>query len=533
MENYRVKEKKANLPLIPASTIIGNQASLDHLLPSSSLPVLQRLSIHDDHNPDINHAITISMDKVKAVIGTNPLSEQICLILKKSMLKLHSTIEKTITLQELEDICMCLTGWYLGQFKQQSTSSPETYNPEHQIDSDSDSDSGQYFGTSILNFDSLSEEDLGLFEAFMNSQTDSPFSADIHPDIISVIKTEAVLPPPFEVPPDILWFSTEINETLPLKLEESINYIRQSRQIVSSLSTKLNLPPEQIWGMVRDDKHSGHNPFIFENEPNYTLSMLNALCWATQSFIGLTPHTYLELHEKAVGNTQRLIGEGSHYRNIASDTAYFSLLKAAPGTGINGSNASDEGLEEYLAKKRMVPQECSLPLSQYQDLLVKNYTSLKLGQMLRRDTDINQIDTADIKPMLADGILRLEGAKGNNEHEGSILAGQVFENYDMQMDALKKSYAAKYLTDEAYADARLHVIIQTCQTLDQLHLFSDGNIRTIYLLLNVMLHENGFPYTVLDEPNVIDFYSVNEIITFVKAGWEKYNSVPGGFKKAL
>jgi hypothetical protein len=55
-------------------------------------------------------------------------------------------------------------------------------------------------------------------------------------------------------------------------------------------------------------------------------------------------------------------------------------------------------------------------------------------------------------------------------------------------------------------------MVEICQTLDQLHLFSDGNIRTIiFLTLNKMLLDAGYKPVIWENPNVFDAYSVVEL----------------------
>jgi hypothetical protein len=57
-------------------------------------------------------------------------------------------------------------------------------------------------------------------------------------------------------------------------------------------------------------------------------------------------------------------------------------------------------------------------------------------------------------------------------------------------------------------------IARCCQDLDQHHLFSDGNARTLgFLVMNKLLLQNGLSPVVLVDPNHIDMNSIDELVT--------------------
>lgn len=91
-----------------------------------------------------------------------------------------------------------------------------------------------------------------------------------------------------------------------------------------------------------------------------------------------------------------------------------------------------------------------------------------------------------------------------------------------EIDANGFATGSKLPQDFSIEDKKLEVIVRICQNLEQLHAFEDGNMRTVYLLLQRMLVENGLSPTVLYNPNVIDLKSVKEIIGAIKAGQERF-----------
>ena len=68
-------------------------------------------------------------------------------------------------------------------------------------------------------------------------------------------------------------------------------------------------------------------------------------------------------------------------------------------------------------------------------------------------------------------------------------------------------------------DDKLSAIVTFCQSLDQVHLFKDGNIRTVGMFtLNKLLYDNNLPFCSLNDVNVFDCLSIQELINAVKEG---------------
>jgi len=73
---------------------------------------------------------------------------------------------------------------------------------------------------------------------------------------------------------------------------------------------------------------------------------------------------------------------------------------------------------------------------------------------------------------------------------------------------------------------RLKVIVTFIQNLDQIHPFSDGNIRTFaILLLNKLLVDNGMRPTCLEDPNCFDCLSIAQIMSQVMQGQNRLQSI--------
>lgn len=96
-------------------------------------------------------------------------------------------------------------------------------------------------------------------------------------------------------------------------------------------------------------------------------------------------------------------------------------------------------------------------------------------------------------------------------HRRLLLQADVFlEQHQVAMSRAENS------------EQRLELIVDVCQKLERLHPFPDGNCRVICnVLLNHLLVRNGMPLTLLNDPNVLDGWSRQEVIQEVKAGWAR------------
>lgn len=75
-------------------------------------------------------------------------------------------------------------------------------------------------------------------------------------------------------------------------------------------------------------------------------------------------------------------------------------------------------------------------------------------------------------------------------------------------------------------DKCLAIIAACCQQLEWLHPFADGNCRTFgMILLNRLLIENNFYPCIMDDPNQLDCFSINELVEAIKQGMRNFASI--------
>jgi hypothetical protein len=89
-------------------------------------------------------------------------------------------------------------------------------------------------------------------------------------------------------------------------------------------------------------------------------------------------------------------------------------------------------------------------------------------------------------------------------------------------DKVLRSHA-KAMRGEKSDDGKLRRIAETCRTLEQAHLFNDGNARTVgFLLLNRLLLSAGMSPALMSNPNEFDGFSISELVQSIRQGQEKF-----------
>lgn len=125
------------------------------------------------------------------------------------------------------------------------------------------------------------------------------------------------------------------------------------------------------------------------------------------------------------------------------------------------------------------------------------------------------------------------GIIGKNE---TIIAQWDSKQINKNVPNILKDYESA-INDERNSD-KLSIILTTIQTLENIHIFTDGNCRVMYLILNKELIRNGFSPVVLDDPNQIEYMGINELAQQIKeqgkdAFWTLYSSTEHTIKPSV
>lgn len=99
------------------------------------------------------------------------------------------------------------------------------------------------------------------------------------------------------------------------------------------------------------------------------------------------------------------------------------------------------------------------------------------------------------------------------------------EEISLKLSTLVKNFNHHIKTAQE-KDKKLIVILYFIRSLCRLHPFKDANIRVfVMLLFNKCLIENGFSPTILDNPNVFDGHSIEELVIATKKGFDNFRFV--------
>lgn len=93
----------------------------------------------------------------------------------------------------------------------------------------------------------------------------------------------------------------------------------------------------------------------------------------------------------------------------------------------------------------------------------------------------------------------------------------VVENIEKQLKEICQDYNKNIISAKT-EDEKIRIIVTALQRYTQVHPFNEGNIRTLYVLLNRLLDDEGLSCTILLDPNRFDCYSTDELVEQVKIG---------------
>lgn len=294
----------------------------------------------------------------------------------------------------------------------------------------------------------------------------------------------------------------------PQKIELRLDDIEVIQRAINTSNSPLtNIHPEHRWRMCLDPKVidaiernlSGARDnkllrFAFDNQTSFLSGVLEGLAVSME-------------HLETPLNADFL--DGLH-QVCCEQFGVEPSLRFSSGFGLTmGDNMTVAGRGELLAFVRELRQ--TLPAY----VAVENE-----HQFARFKQAFENRRSGEAMPMppepTGDHVL----LKHSNVAQGRLL---------MQADVFIRNYE-RAMENTHDPERRLEHIVDLCQRLERLHPFTDGNCRTICnVFLNHLLVRNGMPLTLLNDPNVLDGWSRDEVIGEVKAGWERaaqYSRVP-------
>jgi prophage maintenance system killer protein len=248
-------------------------------------------------------------------------------------------------------------------------------------------------------------------------------------------------------------------------------------------------PKESAWRLVMDGKQQHRGKFGFENEKGYMAAMMGAF---TRMLDGLddelTAASYEELHDLAVGGVLDRAGK-------KMEKGFRNSKDYGEGFGVDQDTWSEEGYEELLEK--------------YRNRGPKNVKDERYPEGHPVGAALAEKPEKMVGPGVPRKVMQIRPMLAAACEEAATSVIGVFH---------------QEIAEAETEDAKLEAIARCAQDLDQLHLFADGNIRTIaFLVVNKLLLQNGLTPVILKEPNVFDCKSVAELKAALREGQRLFN----------
>lgn len=250
----------------------------------------------------------------------------------------------------------------------------------------------------------------------------------------------------------------------------------------------------------------------FPGEKGYLKSMKKALEHMLNT-LGqpMTSEEYFKLHDLAISEVQ---DKDVNKKGYNKDQGYFYISNILP------YNASETGLREWQQKKTSV---------WISDILasdaIEPITTFFRSGIYKYNESQRPLLPLSIEYLTENFDLTINSERlifvPNHFPSPPHLLDTVFIEYYKMIDELNKTgtFPGCKNEDASLEDKKLEIIARICQNLDQMHLFADGNIRTIgFLLLNKFLIENDLSPTIMYDPNMLDLRSIQKIIDEIKKG---------------
>jgi len=255
---------------------------------------------------------------------------------------------------------------------------------------------------------------------------------------------------------------------------------------------KMASPEQAAWRLVMDGKAQSKGIYHFEKQRGFMAGALRGLNFMLENLDApLTVEHFIELHDTAV--------EGAHESDANTpDKLVKKGLRPSNWNGrfgldfSKGGSATQEGLAEF----RMSASKNALSGSKNQINLNGKLTECAWVNFVYIRGEPRVYVTAPADPLL--------------------VKAKIAEIIDLCHSELARARSIPDPDDRERAV--LSCIATRCQDLAQHHFFSDGNLRTVTLVMNKLLMQNGYSPTIMWEPNEYAMCSVAQIVNTIRRG---------------
>lgn len=265
--------------------------------------------------------------------------------------------------------------------------------------------------------------------------------------------------------------------------------------------------------------------FFFErSEPGYLKSLYMAFDLLFRKQKKLNLDFICTLHRMATTQTQNMRYDQSKNTNLRGETRNSKTPMI--GFRIQANTASRQGLTEFFKRAEQYPwlsiginQEICLrdlkDRMRYSELNVK-VDKFRLGQPVLYKALTESRNYAELGSAIMDCITQGVHIQCISRFSAGHVAIELRKHALSFIERFNKTIIRNISPLE-----KLRAIVRLVQDLEQLHMFDDGNCRTLcMLLLNHLLINHDFPLCILQNPNGFDALSEDELIEQVIAGME-------------
>lgn len=283
------------------------------------------------------------------------------------------------------------------------------------------------------------------------------------------------------------------------------------------------LPTDQLWRLMIDgNRQSTVGPMGFDvEEPGYLKGMCHGWNFVLETASSELSLEYLvRLHDicvKSVSNIQKYTAELDDKKNpvirefrqpfesgLNEGSVSFGLIPSSKSTN-NYTVSGLRAILERLAQGESAFYITVLPFSM-ENRITSARVSLPISDVLVREV----FDS-------------LENHSGQIDYDYRTAKTVARTVNDI---ILKYSAAIEIARDD---QEKIRAIATCVQELEFTHPFPDGNCRTlVLLLLNKLLLSAGLPFTILENPNRFDGYSIDELCHEITTGFEVYTRYAQG-----
>ena len=290
------------------------------------------------------------------------------------------------------------------------------------------------------------------------------------------------------------------------EIDNALSQAQKGENIVDAIYNcrheKLNaigIPPDALWKMCIDQKDIKSGPYVYDfrgqkGEPGYLCAAQSAFMYVMDNLHRPLSVDFIQEVRKHATHQVRLM-EGS----IGGDTFMcFGRMPSGGGTGDTG----------HPEQRQHIEKEDLAEILEYGFADLFTYEKGPDTKLVYLSSGIDHFQEL-INGSYGEGTKKKEYAGTVEEALQSII-----DEYNTRIKNAK--------TDED----KLYAIARFGKMLDTLHPFSDGNMRTVVLITNKLLVENGFSPTIMPDPNNIDLKNSHWIVEhLIKPGQEFFRAL--------